>query len=165
MDKTGCIGQNKEGTLVCPHPIPEVPHHESTPSLLRCRYDFGPICELERQGQHLGTGPPVLPREILTILIHCHQNRCRDFKSHCTLHVQRHLCSEFPGLFRYARFVALMPRVLAPLYFYLTRIMATRQRLCPVVSPLGARALGRMTVHHPLRTTDAPKNSPDCGGA
>ncbi len=44
----------------------------------------------------------------MTILIHFHQSRYRDFKSYYTLHVQRYLRSEFPALPCYARFVALM---------------------------------------------------------
>ncbi len=56
----------------------------------------------------------------MTNLIHFPQSRYRDFKSHCTLHVQRYLCSEFPALPCDARCVALMPRVLVPRYVCLT---------------------------------------------
>ena len=57
--------------------------------------------------------------EIMTIMIHFHQSRYRDFKSYYTRHVQEHLRSEFPELVSYERFVALMPGVLVPLCAYL----------------------------------------------
>ncbi len=59
------------------------------------------------------------PSEIMTIMIHFHQSRYRDFKSYYTQHVQVHLNSEFPDLVSYERFVALMPSVLVPLCAYL----------------------------------------------
>lgn len=59
------------------------------------------------------------PSEIMTIMIHFHQSRYRDFKSYYTRRVQVHLNSEFPDLVSYERFVALMPRVLVPLCAYL----------------------------------------------
>ena len=57
--------------------------------------------------------------EIMTIVIHFHQSRYRDFKSYYTEHVVKHLYKEFPKLVSYNRFVELMPRVLAPLCVYL----------------------------------------------
>ena len=59
--------------------------------------------------------------EIMTILIHFHQSRYRDFKSYYTRYVQEHLSREFPGLVSYQRFVELMPRALVPLAVYLRR--------------------------------------------
>ena len=59
--------------------------------------------------------------EIMTILIHFHQSRYRDFKSYYTLHVREHLSQEFPGLVSYQRFVELMPRALVALAVYLRR--------------------------------------------
>lgn len=59
------------------------------------------------------------PSEIMTIMIHFHQSRYRDFKSYYTRHVQEHLRSEFPELVSYERFVVLMPSVLVPLCAYL----------------------------------------------
>ena len=59
------------------------------------------------------------PSEIMTIMIHFHQSRYRDFKSYYTRHVQVHLNPEFPDLVSYERFVALMRSVLVPLCAYL----------------------------------------------
>lgn len=57
--------------------------------------------------------------EIMTILIHFHQARYRDFKTYYTQYVQVYLRSEFPNLVSYSRFVQLMPRVLVALCAYL----------------------------------------------
>jgi transposase len=57
--------------------------------------------------------------EIMTILIHFHQSHYRDFKAFYTEHVLAHLRSDFPGPFRYSRFVQLIPSVLVPLAAYL----------------------------------------------
>lgn len=57
--------------------------------------------------------------EIMTLLIHFHQMRYRDFKTYYTQHVQVYLRSEFPHLVSYNRFVELMPSVLVPLCAYL----------------------------------------------
>jgi hypothetical protein len=59
--------------------------------------------------------------EIMTILIHFHESRYRDFKSYYTRYVQEHLNGEFPGLVSYQRFVELMPRALVALAVYLRR--------------------------------------------
>jgi hypothetical protein len=59
--------------------------------------------------------------EIMTILIHFHESRYRDFKSYYTQQVQEHLNGEFPGLVSYQRFVELMPRALVALAVYLRR--------------------------------------------
>ena len=59
------------------------------------------------------------PSEIITILIHFHQSRYRNFKSFYLLHVCPHLRSEFPDLLSYNRFIALVPTVFAPLCAYL----------------------------------------------
>jgi transposase len=58
--------------------------------------------------------------EIMTIVIHFHQARYRDFKTYYTEYVQVHLRDAFPQLVSYTRFVELMSRVLVPLiaYFY-----------------------------------------------
>lgn len=57
--------------------------------------------------------------EIMTLLIHFHQSQYRTFKAYYTQYVQEHLTSEFPRLVCYARFVQLMPRVIARLCAYL----------------------------------------------
>ena len=59
--------------------------------------------------------------EIMTILIHFHESRYRDFKSYYTRYVQQHLSREFPGLVSYQRFVELVPRALVALAVYLRR--------------------------------------------
>jgi hypothetical protein len=57
--------------------------------------------------------------EIMTIIIYFHQSRYRDFKTYYTEHVCKYLCTEFPNLVTYERFVALMPSVFGPLSAYL----------------------------------------------
>ncbi len=65
--------------------------------------------------------------EIMTILIHFHQSKYRDFKSYYQFHVCQHLRSEFPDLLSYQRFVALIPGVFAPLCAYLQSQQVTSQ--------------------------------------
>jgi hypothetical protein len=55
----------------------------------------------------------------MTIVIHFHQSRYHTFKTYYTRYVRVYLCSEFPNLVSYARFVPLMRWVLAPLCAYL----------------------------------------------
>lgn len=57
--------------------------------------------------------------EIMTIIVHFHQARYRDFKTYYTQYVCIHLKSEFPNLVSYERFVILMPSVLGPISAYL----------------------------------------------
>lgn len=57
--------------------------------------------------------------EVMTLLIHFHQSRYRDFKHYYTDYVQRHLKVYFPDLISYPRFVAIMADVLIPLVCYL----------------------------------------------
>ncbi len=90
--------------------------------------DVCPACEPTWQRRQLDAGQRrrwrasrLSTRELMTILIHFHQSRDRDCKSHYTFPVPRYLRSEFPARPCDARFVALMPRVLVPLYVYLTR--------------------------------------------
>ncbi len=65
------------------------------------------------------------PSEIMTILIHFHQTRHRDFKTYYTQYVQHHLLAEFPRLLSYQRFVELIPTVLVPLCAYLQSTYGT----------------------------------------
>ena len=65
------------------------------------------------------------PSEIMTILIHFHQTRHRDFKTYYTQYVHQYLHSEFPHLVTYQRFVELMPTVLVPLCAYLQSTYGT----------------------------------------
>ncbi len=57
--------------------------------------------------------------EMMTIVILFHQSHYRTFKAYYQEYVQVHLCSEFPDLVSYERFVALMPRTIGPLVAYL----------------------------------------------
>jgi transposase len=59
------------------------------------------------------------PSEMMTIVILFQQSHYRTFKAYYTEYVHRHLCSEFPTLVSYSRFVELMPTVLVPLVAYL----------------------------------------------
>lgn len=63
--------------------------------------------------------------EIITILIHFHQSHYRNFKAYYLQYVSRHLGNEFPNLLSYKRFVALIPKVFAPLCSYLQSRRAT----------------------------------------
>jgi hypothetical protein len=66
-----------------------------------------------------GPKPSLTTSELMTILIHFHQQGYRDFKHYYQKHVQAYLSGEFPGLVSYNRFVELMPNVLLPLCAYL----------------------------------------------
>ena len=57
--------------------------------------------------------------ENMTIIILFHQSNYRTFKAFYKEHVRKQLCSEFPNLVSYPRFVALKPRALGPLSVYL----------------------------------------------
>ncbi len=59
------------------------------------------------------------PSEIMTILIHFHQARYRDFKTYYTQFVETFLQREFPHLVSYSRFVQLTPAFVVPLSAYL----------------------------------------------
>jgi hypothetical protein len=63
---------------------------------------------------------PLSTSEIMSIMIHFHQARYRDFKTYYTEYMQVYLRDAFPQLVSYTRFVELMARVLVPLmaYFY-----------------------------------------------
>lgn len=70
-------------------------------------------------GAKRGPKSALVLSEIMTIIIHFHQSRYRDFKAYYTQHVRVHLRSEFPTLVSYPRFVELMPTALLPLCVYL----------------------------------------------
>lgn len=57
--------------------------------------------------------------EMMTIVVHFHQKRYRDFKTYYTDYVMSDLQSEFPQLLSYSRFIQLMPRILLALCAYL----------------------------------------------
>ena len=69
-----------------------------------------------RQRQRAGE---LCASEIMTIVIHFHQARYRDFKSYYTRYVQVHLRAEFPHLISYGRFIQRLPAVLQPLCVFL----------------------------------------------
>jgi hypothetical protein len=88
--------------------------------------DFWQTFEPAWQAEQLASGErqrqrasQLHPSEIMTLVIHFHQSRYRDFKTYYTRYVQVYLCSEFPNLVSYGRFVQLMTRVLVPLCAYL----------------------------------------------
>ncbi len=57
--------------------------------------------------------------EMMTIVVHFHQKRYRDFKTYYTEYVADNLQQEFPTLLSYSRFIQLMPRILLALCAYL----------------------------------------------
>jgi len=57
--------------------------------------------------------------EMMTIVVHFHQKRYRDFKTYYIDYVAENLQSEFPTLLSYSRFIQLMPRILLALCAYL----------------------------------------------
>lgn len=58
------------------------------------------------------------PSEVMTILIHFHQVRFRDFKTYYLVYVLGHLHRDFPNAVSYQRFVELMPATVGPLCAY-----------------------------------------------
>jgi hypothetical protein len=57
--------------------------------------------------------------EIMTLVVHFHQKRYRDFKTFYTEYVANQLRNEFPTLLSYNRFVQRLPRILVALSAYL----------------------------------------------
>lgn len=57
--------------------------------------------------------------EMMTIVIHFHQKRFRDFKTYYTDYVATYLRAEFPTLLSYTRVIQLMPRIVVALCAYL----------------------------------------------
>jgi hypothetical protein len=70
----------------------------------------------ERQRQRSGV---LCESEMMTIVIHFHQARYRDFKTYYTQHVQVFLRGEFPQLVSYERFIQCLPSILEPLCAFL----------------------------------------------
>jgi len=62
--------------------------------------------------------------EILTIIVHFHQSHHRNFKHYYTDYVRVSLCSEFPKLVSYTRFLELMSEVNVPMLALLTSLLA-----------------------------------------
>lgn len=88
----------------------------------------------ERQRQRAGV---LCENEIMTIVIHFHQARYRDFKTYYTQHVQGFLRREFPHLISYERFIQRLPSFLEPLCVFLY----TRLGSCSGISFVDATAL------------------------
>jgi hypothetical protein len=63
--------------------------------------------------------------EIMTLVIHFHQVRFRDFKTYYLGYVRQHLARDFPHLVSYNRFVELMAAALVPLSAYLQSCYGT----------------------------------------
>jgi len=84
----------------------------------------------ERKGQ-------LCESEVMTILIHFHQARYRDFKTYYVHYVQQYLHPEFPRLVSYNRLVQLIPRVVIPLCAYLRYCYGT----CSGISFIDSTAL------------------------
>ena len=97
-----------------------------------------------QEGKQRDRAGQLCPSEVMTILIHFHQSHYRTFKAYYTEHVQVHLTSEFPQLVSYARFVALIPRMLLPLLAYLQ----SRYGDCTGISFIDSTSL---EVCHPKR--------------
>lgn len=75
--------------------------------------------------------------EVMTIIIHFHQSRYRNFKAYYTEYVSLHLRGEFPNLVSYERFVILMPTVFGPLSAYLKSLYGS----CSGISFVDSTAL------------------------
>ena len=67
---------------------------------------------------------------MMTIVIHFHQARYRDFKTYYTEYVQVYLRREFPTLISYGRFVQLLPSILEPLCVFLHTCFGHCTRHC-----------------------------------
>jgi hypothetical protein len=67
-----------------------------------------PVNEQKRQRRRAGD---LCESEMITILIHFHQARYRDFKTYYTQYVCKHLKADFPKLISYARFIQRMPNL------------------------------------------------------
>lgn len=57
--------------------------------------------------------------EMITLVVHFHQKRYRDFKTYYTTYVMEYLQGEFPRLLSYNRFVQLLRRILQAMCAYL----------------------------------------------
>ena len=60
--------------------------------------------------------------EIMTIVVGFHMSHLRDFKNYYLGHVSTFFKCAFPNLLSYTRFLAVMPRVLAPMCAYFSTL-------------------------------------------
>ncbi len=81
-----------------------------------------------------GPAPSLSASEIMTIVIHFHQQGYRGFKSFYQKHVCKQLLAEFPRLVSYGRFIELMPSVGLVLCAYLQNRFGRCTRLAFVDS-------------------------------
>jgi hypothetical protein len=88
----------------------------------------------ERQRQRAGQ---LYESEMMTIVIHFHQARYRDFKTYYTHYVQVYLRSEFPQLISYERFIQRLPSILQVLCVFLQ----TRLGSCTGIGFIDSTAL------------------------
>ena len=86
--------------------------------------------------------------EVMTILIHFHQMRFRDFKTYYLAYVLGHLRREFPQAVSYQRFVELMPGTVGPLCAYLQTCFGQCSGLSFVDSTALAVCHNRRIPHH-----------------
>lgn len=75
--------------------------------------------------------------EMMTLVIHFHQARYRDFKTYYTQHVQVYLKGEFPHLLSYGRFIQKLPSLLQPLCV----LLQSRFGTCTGISFVDSTAL------------------------
>lgn len=94
--------------------------------------DFWQSFEPDWRQQRLASGQQQRQRagelcesEMMTIVIHFHQARYRDFKTYYTQHVQVFLRAEFPRLVSYERFIQRLPTLLEPLCVFLQSCFGT----------------------------------------
>ena len=98
-------------------------------SLLELFVDVDNFCqdydaEIEKKGlgsKKSGPAQRLSASEIMTIVIHFHQSSYRNFKHYYKNYVLKKLCSEFPQLVSYTRFVELTSAVLLRLCSYLQK--------------------------------------------
>ncbi len=110
-------------------------HEESIMSLLELYCHVDAFChaflphwdqQLRAHGQRTRRRSGQLaPSEVMTILIHFHQMRFRDFKTYYLVYVLGHLRREFPNAVSYQRFVDLIPSTVGPLCAYLQTCLGT----------------------------------------
>jgi transposase/ABC-type transporter Mla MlaB component len=120
---------------------------ESAVSLLELFYHVDTVCQIvlphwERElrvpGQRTRryTGHLALS-EVITILVHSHQIRFRDFKIYSLVYVRGQLRREFLHAVSYQRFVELIPTALGPLCAYLQTCLGS----CTGISFVDSTAL------------------------
>jgi transposase len=133
-------------------------HKESAMSLLELFCHVDAFCEtflphweqMQRaQGQRTRRRAGQLAlSEVITILIHFHQVRFRDFKTYYLVFVLGHLRREFPQAVSYQRFVELMSTALGPLCAYLQSCLGQCSGISFVDSTALAVCHNRRIRHH-----------------